>query len=63
MTGGEEEDVDRMMGEQEQDGTYNGTLQQILGLGGFRVKAFLRSGTSDQEAVKKLGDKVLGFRI
>ena len=42
VTGGEEEDVDRMMGKQGQDGTYDGTLQQILGLGGFKKKGLLK---------------------
>ena len=60
-TGGSKSEVDEMMGSKRADGTMSGTLQEILGIGGFKIKAMMRSGERDDEARDKLGDKVLGY--
>ena len=42
------------------DGNYNGTLAQILGLVGLKLKVMVASGDRDLEKLELLGDKVLG---
>ena len=63
-TGGSEEAVTKMIGEvhEKPDGslTYTGTLSQILGNAGFKVKMIVRSGESNSRALEKMGGTVLG---
>ena len=49
-----------MRGFKRPDGSYTGTLPQILSLGGFRAKALVASGDCDQEEEQALGGKFLG---
>ena len=44
--------MNRMRGEKEADGSYSGTLPKILALGGFKAKAFIKSGECDSEEVE-----------
>ena len=60
-TGGDAEQVSRFRGQRDADGKYNGTIPQILGLGGLDIKAMMVSGEEDQEAIDKLGKQVLGI--
>ena len=55
LTGGSEAQVDRFVGKKKGDGT------QILNKAGFKVKTFVRSHETDNEAMEKLGRKVLGY--
>ena len=59
-TGGTKEEVKRFVGELE-DGKYSGTIQQILGLGGFKIKTMVTSGCTDENAIHLLGNSVLGY--
>ena len=47
VTGGENEDLDRMMGERIDPATgesiFEGTIQQIVSIGGFELKHMIRS--------------------
>ena len=64
LTGGEEDEVHRMMGDctVAEDGSlsYSGTLPHILAEAGFKMKMMIRSGTNPPEALEKMGDGVLG---
>ena len=59
-TGGTKEEVKRFVGELV-DGKYSGTIQQILGLGGFKIKTMVASGCTDENAIHLLGNSVLGY--
>ena len=61
-TGGSKDQVARFRGEKREDGTYDGTFSQILGLGGLKIKAIIVSGEEDREAMEMLGDQVLGIK-
>ena len=61
-TGGTKEQVARFRGKRREDGSYDGTFSQILGLGNLDIKAMLVSGEYDREALEKLGDQVLGIK-
>ena len=61
-TGGSKEQVARFRGTRREDGSYDGTFSQILGLGKLDIKAMLVSGEYDREALEKLGDQVLGIK-
>ena len=54
VAGGEDEDVDRMMGERVDPTTgesiYEGTVPKIVGLGGFKIKYMVRSGKNRPSA-------------
>ena len=60
-TGGSPEQVERFRGKKGTDGKYDGTIPEILGLGGLEVKAMMVSGEEDTDAIDKLGKKVLGI--
>ena len=60
-TGGDPEQVQRFRGNKGVDGRYDGTIPQILSLGGLDIKAMMVSGEEDVEAIDKLGKKVLGI--
>ena len=61
VTGGTKEQVERFIGEKYSDGTFSGTIPQILGRGGFKLKAIVRSGERDQEQIDKMGTSVFGY--
>ena len=44
-----------------EEGKYDGTIPEILGLGGLEIKAMMVSGEEDADAIDKLGRKVLGI--
>ena len=62
VTGGSPRDVVRLRGGRGPDGSYDGTIPTILGLGGLAVKAMMVSGEGDLDAMEKLGDQVLGIK-
>ena len=62
--GGSSHTVERLMGtEIWSDGkpAYDGTISQILALGGFKVKVMVKSGETRQAVVDLLGSGVLGL--
>ena len=61
LTGGTVEEVARFMGVKSADGTFTGTMPQILAKGNFKLKAMVRSGGTDQEQIDKLGGNVFGY--
>ena len=60
-TGGSTGQVERFRGKKDKDEKYDGTIPEILGLGGLEVKAMMVSGEEDADAIDKLGKKVLGI--
>ena len=50
-----------MMGKRLDDGSYDGTICQILKLGNLKVKVMVPSGEVDISAKELLGSKVLGY--
>ena len=61
VTGGTKEAVDRMKGEKLEDGTYSGTMTQILNIGKLKIKSIVSSGEKDEEAKALLGNTVFGY--
>ena len=61
ILGGSREEVQRMKGHLQEDGTYSGTVTRILGLCGMRPKFLAVSGDQDPAAAEALGGKVLGL--
>ena len=61
-TGGDDEEVDRFKGNENEDLTCNGTFSQIMAKASLKLKAIAVSGESDSTALKKLGGTVLGMR-
>ena len=61
VTGGNKIQVDRFIGEKCPDGSFSGTVSQIMGKGGFKLKAIVRSGETDQEQIEKMGTSVFGY--
>ena len=62
--GGSEEDVDRLMGEvEDEDGkiSFRGTVSQIMSQGNFRIKVMVRSGESRPAVLKDYGGTILGI--
>ena len=57
--GGSKAQVDRYRGVKV-NGVYNGTIPQILGLVGLKLKVMIASGDTDEESLKIYGNKVLG---
>ena len=60
-TGGTRQQVLDMVGYMDNNQQHNGSVPRILSLGGFKIKAFLMSGSDDKEAMEKLGERVLGY--
>ena len=60
LGGGTTEMVDRFMGERLPDGSYTGTLPQILAKVGLHPKVLLVDGETDKEIIDMFSDKVLG---
>ena len=65
VAGGEDEDLDRMMGERIDpamgDSIFEGTIQRIVSIGGFKLKHMIRSGKNRASALKKYNGRVLGL--
>ena len=61
FSGGTEEEISRMVGSQDKLGNYNGTLSQILALGGYQVKEFVIEGDLQQSEENLLGNSVFGY--
>ena len=60
-SGGDEEEVARFVGQENKETNQcSGTMPQILGGGGFKLKAMAWSGEVDGDKLKKLGSAVLG---
>ena len=51
------EEVDPSTGEV----TFKGTIQQIVSLGGFKLKLMVRSGRNQDSALEKFNGRVLGM--
>ena len=43
------------------DGTFSGTMRQILGKGGLKMKIVVSSGETDEAVKHIIGNKVLGY--
>ena len=61
VTGGTKAEVERMMGTRLEDGSYTGTICQILKKGNLKVKVMVPTGEVDSSAMALLGNKVLGY--
>ena len=59
--GGTPSQVERFIGEKQPDGSFNGTVSQILSKGGFKIKAIVKSGETDKEQINKMGTSVFGY--
>ena len=60
-TGSTKVEVERFVGHLV-EGEYTGSFQQILGLGGFKIKSMVYSGCTDDKAIELLGSAVLGYK-
>ena len=58
--GGSQEEVDRMRGTKTAEG-YSSTIPRVLTSCGFKAKALVPSGTSDEEELDAVGGKFLGM--
>ena len=61
FSGGEPEAVARMVGIKQPDGNYDGTISEILDIGGFKVKEIVVEGDMDQPDENLLGNAVFGY--
>ena len=61
LTGCRRDQISRFVGEKQSDGIYSGSIQKILKLGNFSIKAFGVSGTVQREEDNLMGSKVLGY--
>ena len=61
LTGGSEEQVHRFVGDKLADGSFSGTIPQILKRGGFKLKAIVKSGENDMTEIEKMGTSVFGY--
>ena len=62
VTGGSFADVQRMVGERMDDGSYTGTVCRIFAKGNLKVKVMVASGENNEEVKELLGNKVLGYQ-
>ena len=62
MTGGSRKQVSKFVGKKDVDGRFSGSIQKILRLGNFTVKAFGISGEPQSEEAGLMGNKVLGYK-
>ena len=58
--GGSRKDVERMKGEKNAEGKWNGTIPRILSQGGFQAKEIVEGGNCTKEEADALGGKFLG---
>ena len=61
FSGGKKESIERMVGVKDANGKYDGTISQILALGGFEVKEFVIEGDMEQADKNLLGNAVFGY--
>ena len=61
LSGGSEEQVHRFVGDKLADGSFSGTIPQILKRGGFKLKAIVKSGENDMAEIEKMGTSVFGY--
>ena len=61
MTRGTQKQVDRMLSSKMEDGSFSGTIPQMMKKVGLKLKTIMTSRSSDQESMDKLSDKVLGY--
>ena len=61
LTGCKRDQISRFVGEKQSDGMYSGSIQKILKLGNFSIKAFGVSGTVQSQEENLMGNKVLGY--
>ena len=61
VTGGSAEEVRRMKGERLADGSFTGTIPQILKLGGLKLKVIVSTGETNEDVKGLIGNKVLGY--
>ena len=50
-----------MKGDRLPDGSYSGTMRQILDKGGLKMKVIVSSGEEDEAVKDLIGNKVLGY--
>ena len=61
FSGGSKESIDRMVGTQDPGGKYNGTLSQIMALGGYEIKEFVIEGDLAQGDKNLLSNSVFSY--
>ena len=61
VSGGSLEEVSRMKGVRLEDGSYSGTLRQILDRGNLKMKVVVSSGEMDESVKHLINDKVFGY--
>ena len=59
--GGTFGDVKRMMGVRKPDGSYTGTMSQILEIGKLKAKVYIPTDETDEAMKELIGNKVLGY--
>ena len=62
LTGGKPESIERMIGSKDSDGNFDGSIPQILALGGFKVKEFVVEGDLEQPDENLLNNAVFGYK-
>ena len=60
--GGTEEEVRRMQGVKLPDGSFSGTMRQILDRGNLKMKVMVSTGETDEELKNLIGNKVFGYK-
>ena len=60
--GGAEEEVRRMQGVKLPDGSFSGTMRQILDRGNLKMKVMVSTGETDEELKNLIGNKVFGYK-
>jgi hypothetical protein len=61
LTGGDAEQIARMVGQKLPDGSFSGTFSQILALGNYKIKAMTVAGDKRSVDSDLMGNKVLGY--
>ena len=61
VTGGSEYEVTKMKGVRLEDGSYSGTLGQILDKGKLKMKVIVTTGETNEDLKHLIGNKVLGY--
>ena len=62
VSGGTKQEVKRMKGERLPDGTYSGTMRQILDLGNLKMKVLVSTSEPDDSVKNLIGNTVLGYQ-
>lgn len=62
VTGGKKCDVQRMVGNRDDEGNFDGTIPRILKRGSYSIKDISVGGEQDQADDNLLGNKVFGYR-